>query len=75
MSVERLPPDNYGVRVMCKDDRVRLLWLANQVGEDALRNSVRRYQHRFIGSMPFVSKMIRWHRLEASPELCALHRP
>ena len=68
MSVDRLPDDNYGVRVSCKDDRLRLLWLANQVGEECLRDSVREYQKRFIGTMPFVSKILRWHGLEAPPE-------
>ncbi len=70
MSVDRLPEDNYGVRVMCKDDRVRLLWLANEVGEEHLRQSVRKYQQRFIGTMPYVSKMLRWHRLEVPAEVC-----
>lgn len=67
MGLDRLPPDNFGVRVMCSDDRVRLLWLANQVGEDQLRSSVRKYRQRFIGSMPYVSKMLRWHGLEFRP--------
>lgn len=70
MSVDQLPPDNYGVRVMCRDDRVRLLWLANTVGEDCLRTSVRKYQQRFAGSMPYVSKMLRWHRLEVPADVC-----
>jgi hypothetical protein len=70
MNVDRLPPDNYGVRVTCRDDRVRLLWLANEVGEERLRISVRKYQRRFIGTMPYVSKMLRWHRLEVPVEVC-----
>lgn len=74
MSVDRLPEDNYGVRVMCRDDRVRLLWLANEVGEKRLRESVRRYQQRFIGTMPYVSKMLRWHGLEVPPEVCVPER-
>lgn len=73
MSVDNLPPDHYGVRVSCKDDRVRLLWLVNKVGEDCLRSSVRKYQQRFIGSMPYVSKMLRWHGLEVPAEVCPRH--
>ena len=64
MTLERLPPDNFGVRVMCRDDRTRLLWLANEIGEECLRSSVRSYRQRFAGSMPYVSKILRWHNLD-----------
>jgi len=63
MPVETLPPDNYGVRVENDLDRMRLLWLANEIGEERLRTSVRKFHSRFLGATPYISKLLKWHRV------------
>jgi len=54
-----LPTDNFGVHVDNKMDEFRLLWLANQIGEDKLRKSAGKRSKHYPHEKLFVSTILR----------------
>lgn len=66
-----LPDDNFGVYVENEIDRVRLLWLVNQIGEEKLRRSVGKYKAKYRDAQPFVSRLLTWYRVKVPVELYA----
>jgi hypothetical protein len=61
---EELPSDYYGVIVEDEMDRRRLRWLVQKIGETKLRASVQKYKDRYVGSLPYVSTLLKWYRLK-----------
>jgi hypothetical protein len=62
--IDQLPADQFNVVVENDMDRLRLLWLVNQIGEAKLRNGVAQHIARWPGSQPFVSTMLKWYGLK-----------
>lgn len=69
MPILELPADNFGVHVENDMDRRRLLWLANQIGEEKLLKSVDKYRARHHGDKPYVTRLLKWHRLRVPPSV------
>jgi len=59
-----LPSHNYGVLVEDEKDARRLLWLVKEIGEKKLIASVEKYNKKHPENQPFVSKILKWHRLK-----------
>jgi hypothetical protein len=54
-----LPDDQFGVFVDGDMDRLRLLWLVNQIGEEKLRRAVASLKMKYPDSLPFVSTLLK----------------
>lgn len=59
-----LPADHYGVIVENDMDARRLLYLAEQIGVEKLIASVSKNGQRYPGSQPFVSTLLKRHRVK-----------
>lgn len=60
---ENLRDDHYGVYVENDMDARRLDYLVKQIGVEKLTSSVNKYRKKYPNSQPFVSHLLKWHRL------------
>ena len=64
-----LPEDNFGVFVENDKDEKKLLWLANEIGEEKLRKSAQKRNKYYPDSLLFVSVILKRFQLKVPPSV------
>lgn len=65
----QLPEDNFGVFVENDIDEKKLLWLANEIGEEKLRKSAQKRNKYYPDSLLFVSVILKRFQLKVPPSI------
>lgn len=67
--------DRFGVHIENEMDELRFAYLLNAVGPGKRWRSMCKYNARYPGSKPFVSTLLRWHRIRVPTSVYAPKQP